>query len=128
MPIDLFRHIITQGMAGPYHQIFTPNPDLTSVIDCFFLYISDIEKNDELAFSDGLPWLGFMLDKPNMYCFSAHGQEIRREAGYLSGLWLEGIYINRPSSMRRLLGVRFTHEGLYHLLKEPVCQLSLNPY
>lgn len=122
MPVDLFQHI-----ARPQEQaactLYEPSPDLRPVVSTFFLYNAAESSRRELAFADGQPCLGFMPDPPHTYTFIGHDTVQTRRYAFLSGVLLEGVYIDRAASAQRLFGVRFTERGLYHLLRTPLKNL-----
>jgi AraC-like DNA-binding protein len=124
MPIALFQHILRHTAATDAFTVYYPSQDLRFLIRYFFVYTADQGVAQELAFADGLPGIVFLLDEPNEYCFLTNQDEYLQRTGYIVASLLEGIYIQKSPALKRLLGVRFTYEGLYHLLKQPVHELG----
>jgi AraC-like DNA-binding protein len=123
MPVELFRHIARTHEPEGY-TLYAPSPDLQQVVSSYFLYNTTTQNQlREFAFADGQPGIVFLLDPPHTYCFSVQNRMETRQYAFMSGVLLEGVYIERKQSAQRLFGIRFTAQGLYHLVREPVSNL-----
>ncbi len=123
MPIELYKHIFHQQTSDSHFIRYIPDEELKAVVDSYGLYLSAKGETQAMAFTDGWPVMAVMLDEPFRYEFNTGHKKETVHAGYLSGLFLEGTYITKAAEMKRLLVIRFTCEGLYHLLQQPLSAL-----
>lgn len=93
------------------------------MIRYFFLYQPGASTAYELAFADGLPGLVFLPGAAGVLRFRTPRTRKVRQAGGLVEALLEGVYLDESTAGAPVLGVRFTPQGLHHLLQFPLHQL-----
>ncbi len=116
MPVVLFKHMLAGATVTEHFTVFPPAADLAAVIGYFFRYRPGASPSRQLAFADGLPSLVFLPGREGEWCFVTPRSRTVPAAGYLVGARLEGVYLEQNVPAGPVLGVRFTPEGLYHLL------------
>jgi AraC-like DNA-binding protein len=116
MPVVLFKHILKGESSGERFTKYPPGADLAAVIEYFFLYQLGASSTCQLAFADGLPTLVLLPGAAGEFLFVTPRTRKVQQAGYLVGSVLEGVYLETKAGEGSLLGVRFTPQGLHHLL------------
>lgn len=123
MPVEFYRHLLNLRSKNLGFPVFAPSPDLATVIDSFVVIENKIFDIKDLAFADGLPCLVFLPNDQQMLCFEANDQQYKIKNGFLTGLFLESVYVSSNTSKGQLLVVRFTHEGLHGIINQSIQEM-----
>ncbi|GAA4462198.1 helix-turn-helix domain-containing protein [Nibrella saemangeumensis] len=114
--------------AGITYQRYAPAPELASYVSHYAYYENRADWAWEFALPDGLPSLVFILHQPHhLQLFTPGKAAIECRQAYLTGAYSQGIYVPRQAQTQRLFSIRFTAEGIYHLLRQPVAGLRGQP-
>jgi AraC-like DNA-binding protein len=97
------------------------------VVAYYFLYQNASGlSGQEFALSDGNPGISFSLADAYSFTMGA-AKEVCTADAFICGAFTKGIYVKKGERAQQMFGVKFTVDGLYFLLKEPVSALSHKP-
>ena len=113
MPVDLLAHIFMERL-----QLSRPAAGLADIVEGYYCVTWQGREDNVWASLDGAPVLVFLLDAPYGITFrGAYNRFFNR--AFLCSFGLQDTYITHLPKGSRLLVVRFTPCGLYHLVQQP---------
>jgi AraC-like DNA-binding protein len=109
------------------YQIYKPSPDLAHLVRYYFLYENkEPYWHTEFALSDGDPGISFASENASYLSFNAANEQMSASA-FICGAFSRGIYVSKGVVEQKMFGVKFTVDGLYTLLREPLGSLQVSP-
>ncbi|KAA2245172.1 helix-turn-helix transcriptional regulator [Chitinophaga agrisoli] len=121
MPVDLLAHIFREKVS-----VVAPAAALREIV-CGYYWYTCSEGNTPLwATLDGEPALLFLLDAPYTISFTG-GNAITLEQAFFCCYGLQNTYISAWPQGMRLLVVKFSCNGLYQLLQQPLLSITRSP-
>ena len=109
------------------YQVYRPSADLAHLVNYYFLYENTTQAMaEEFALSDGNPGISFALHQP--YALKSADQKyVFASTAFVCGAFTKGLYAGNSPVAQKMFGVKFTIDGLYYLLQEPMNGLNVQP-
>jgi AraC-like DNA-binding protein len=107
-----------------FYQTFQPSPDLAHLVAYYFVYENSAAAiGQEYALSDGNPGISFALHQPYQF-FSGNTKHTIQADAFICGAFTRGILVDKPVTSQKMVGIKFTADGLHYLLKESLSGLG----
>ncbi len=121
MPVDLLAHIFREKI----HAV-APAKALGEIVSGYYWYTCGQGNTPLWATLDGEPALIFLLDAPYTITFTGDNT-LTLEQAFFCCYGLQNTYISAWPQGMRLLVVKFTCNGLYQLLQQPLLSIARGP-
>lgn len=126
MPINYLKKIQLGEFCTEAYRI-SPEKDIQSVIEGFYVFAKDPNDNSQLIFNDGFPVLVFLQNVTDKITVKQKNQELVINAAWASAGSIKNVYVNYNQPTNQLFIVRFHPGAFYQLFGLTMEHFKQNP-